>query len=759
MRLFRKTPSAALSRTTPLQDFVTNLVLVITILGVAFGLLIGFALIVFLVVRGVVWSAASALSYVGAIGWWVGVPLVCLALLETLGRLKTRDEVKQGSQAKPDPRRRRTGPLICAATAGILMSGNLALNIAASRVEEHYKSRIQHDINIYKNHDLAKLVGECVRLAILRHAHSMGDSDPAQRAALERIANLAPNKWAQMTASDNGQQPDPRVLALADAKLTDFITEPRAKALNQSEWLSMLTEWRNEARATAVTDNTLKAAASTVAEDFGITLREALKADFERGGKAWAAMQLDIAQQLLRRTPVSLAKDNPEITDALSQVKAMLADNGKAINALNTLITDVSQSQEAHAREVAENFTQVTGLLLDIKARIDVLTTDVRALDAKLEAIARNQQKQIGANPNAVPSLSDEDRKILDDIKHRGDALQKITAAAIERDFNTANALLAQLDDRTITDESFRYFTAKGDVAYFSGEFDKARDPYETALKLRSKDVAARDRAAIVRAFARTGDLLSDRRRAVELYEGTLELVPIGSTDWARTQLNLGSTCLDLSSKQVGAEMAASIDKAIAAFNSALTVYTKETLPLDYAAAQINLANTWMVFPASNTEELAKSLQNAIAAFEAGLVVHRFREEHPVEWMVSKYNLGNAWLNMPSGTKSENLIKSIAAYDDGLSLHAPKASPAVRASLHYNRAMATSALAELPDQNKPRLIVQAIASMKAAQAIFKVETLPSEHARATDALEFFRDAYDREQFPNKIPFNDIPATE
>ena len=111
-------------------------------------------------------------------------------------------------------------------------------------------------------------------------------------------------------------------------------------------------------------------------------------------------------------------------------------------------------------------------------------------LQAKLDAIARNQQLQ--ANLNATPTLSDEDRKTLEEIKRRGDTLQKTTTAALERQFGEANRLLDTIDEKQVTEEPVRFFAANGHVAYFAGNFDTAIDAYETALRIRPDDFSAR---------------------------------------------------------------------------------------------------------------------------------------------------------------------------------------------------------------------------------------------------------------------------
>jgi len=496
-------------------------------------------------IKGLWWAAATAASYVGAIGWVVGVPLACLALLETLSRLKKPDEAAPAlaGTAAPATLRRRTRPLFCAATAAVLMSGNLSLNIAASRVEGHWKVRQAQKVDIYKNHDLAKLVGQCVRLAILRHAQSVGNADAPERKALESIANIAPAKWAELTEPKDGGPPDPRVATLADAKLTQFISEPKAMALHQAEWESMLTEWRTAANADAVSDQTLAAAAHTVAADFGITLREALKADFESGGKAWAAMQLDIAQQLLNRTPVSLEKSNPEINAAFAEVKVLLADNAKAIDTLNTIITNVNQSQEAHAKMVKTNFESVLDGIELVERKVDKANETLAKIDEKTDVALQElgvQKRITGAmlrelangiqiidfdpstkaadsdkfqailllsqptfigkdQPSRRIELTPEVRQFVERMARNASVIDQHRAAVTLGDFERADKLAEQYEKERHEHrqaEDYAYFVTRGDRFMAASDYATARTWFAQAMALRVDDPAVVYRAA-----------------------------------------------------------------------------------------------------------------------------------------------------------------------------------------------------------------------------------------------------------------------
>jgi hypothetical protein len=505
------------SNTRTLSEVLVALLFVLFFLVGIVAILTGVGWVLIQVVQGLAWALADLSSYLGAIGWIISVPLAAFAIHQAVSRSEPSGQAV-ATTVHPVPAWMRG--LTCAGSAVVIMSGNLSMNIAAGRIESHYQSRQQEGVDIYKNHDLARLVGQCVRLAILRHANTLPEG--AERVALESIAEIAPEKWGEMTDSADGKQADPRVLALADAKLTEFIQEPKAQALHCAEWESMLREWRRAAKADAVTDPTLTAAAATIAKVFGITLRETLKADFEKGGKAWAAMQLDIAQQLLNQTPVSMATDNEQINAALAEVKRMLADDAKGLPALHRTILDTRQADDEYARDVAKRFDQFWGLLAklqedvaSVKDRAGTILSN-QAIEAKIKIIEddpskTNDQKwqecdlllkQIIANAEPYgprePISPDGQAAVLEVYK---DAPKLRRFGALNRmGLDTEADALAKEIESDIAGRSaadmYKFFVFRGDRFWIANDFHNAATFYAQAMALRVDEPAVVDRAA-----------------------------------------------------------------------------------------------------------------------------------------------------------------------------------------------------------------------------------------------------------------------
>ena len=78
------------------------------------------------------------------------------------------------------------------------------------------------------------------------------------------------------------------------------------------------------------------------------------------------------------------------------------------------------------------------------------------------------------------------------------------------------------------------------------------------------------------------------------------------------------------------------LEKAIAAYQAALTVFTREAMPDEWARSQYSLGHTYQNRIRGNQSD---NLEKAIAAHLAALTVFT-REALPSEWALAQYNLG-----------------------------------------------------------------------------------------------------------------------
>jgi CHAT domain-containing protein len=137
--------------------------------------------------------------------------------------------------------------------------------------------------------------------------------------------------------------------------------------------------------------------------------------------------------------------------------------------------------------------------------------------------------------------------------------------------------------------------------------------------------------------------------------------------DWAMTQNNLGATY----SNRIAGEKRENLEQAIACYTQALEEPTRERFPQDWARTQNNLGNAYRDRIAGEKRE---NLEQAIACYTQALE-ERTRERFPYEWARTQNNLGNAYRDRIAGEKRENLEQAIACYTEALKVFLPQALP------------------------------------------------------------------------------------
>ena len=182
---------------------------------------------------------------------------------------------------------------------------------------------------------------------------------------------------------------------------------------------------------------------------------------------------------------------------------------------------------------------------------------------------------------------------------------------------------------------------------------------------------------------ARLEEAVAAYREALK--ERTRERVPL---DWARTQNNLGMRCRPWGARERDGEArrgrrrlsrgaegtdpraraarlgqdpeqsghcawtlgeresgTAKLEEAVAAYREALKEWTRERVPLDWAATQNNLGNALVAL--GERESGTAKLEEAVAAYREALKEWT-RERVPLDWAMTQNNLGNAL--RPSGS-------------------------------------------------------------------------------------------------------------
>jgi tetratricopeptide (TPR) repeat protein len=349
---------------------------------------------------------------------------------------------------------------------------------------------------------------------------------------------------------------------------------------------------------------------------------------------------------------------------------------------------------------------QVVAQASQVKDELASLRDELRA------ALAPKPLAQGQTVPEPLPpALMDKARILL----ARGNAEDQALARIGLKQHAEADGIIQDLKRKpgNPIDEAFRLLTMEGDNWYQAGQPDKAIEPYEQALALRRADINAQRRATVAHTFARLGNIAAHQSRAIELAEGSLKLTAPGSADWAMTEINLGNAWQNLPT----GDQSEHRRKAIAAYEAALTVYTRDAAPARWATTQNNLGAAWADMP---TGDRGANLRKAIAAYDAALTV-RTRSAAPADWAMTQNNLGLAWSKVATGDQGTNLRKAMAAYAAALTVYTKDAAPADWAMTQNNLGLAWS---KVPTGNRGENLRKAIAAYEAALTVYTIDAYP-----------------------------------
>jgi len=186
---------------------------------------------------------------------------------------------------------------------------------------------------------------------------------------------------------------------------------------------------------------------------------------------------------------------------------------------------------------------------------------------------------------------------------------------------------------------------------------------------------------------------------------------------WARTQNNLGNAY----SNRIKGEKADNLEMAIFAYREALSVYTREAFPEDWAMTKNNLGTA---YGARIRGGKAENLELAIAAFLAALEI-RPSEEFPQEWAMTQNNLGNAYRDRLEGKKADNIEMAISAYQAALEVYSREAFPQEWAMTQNNLG---NAYCDRLGGKKADNIEMAISAFGKALSVYTRQAFPQEWA-------------------------------
>jgi CHAT domain-containing protein/tetratricopeptide (TPR) repeat protein len=193
--------------------------------------------------------------------------------------------------------------------------------------------------------------------------------------------------------------------------------------------------------------------------------------------------------------------------------------------------------------------------------------------------------------------------------------------------------------------------------------------------------------------------------------------------NWASTHNNAGIAYWG----RIRGDRADNQERAIAHFEAALTVFTREAFPQPWAQLENNLAATYFN---RIRGQRAANIEAAIEHFEQALTVLT-REAAPQLWAAAQNNLGSAYQGRVQGERAQNRDKAIEHIEAALTVFMREATPREWAQSKRNLALA---YLDRTSGERAENVEAAIAHLKDALTVFTEDAFPQEWGTTQRAL-------------------------
>jgi tetratricopeptide (TPR) repeat protein len=140
--------------------------------------------------------------------------------------------------------------------------------------------------------------------------------------------------------------------------------------------------------------------------------------------------------------------------------------------------------------------------------------------------------------------------------------------------------------------------------------------------------------------------------------------------------------------------------EAVRTYHLALRLLRKESQPQRYAFAHSNLALAYLAMPMGDARDTLRR-GVAVQSLREALTYYT-REEYPAEWAAVTLNLANAMQHLPTTHPVENLIEAVGMYDELLTVRTRESDPLGHARVLANQGTALAHLG-IHDQARAKL--------------------------------------------------------
>lgn len=145
---------------------------------------------------------------------------------------------------------------------------------------------------------------------------------------------------------------------------------------------------------------------------------------------------------------------------------------------------------------------------------------------------------------------------------------------------------------------------------------------------------------------------------------------------WAITQNSLGAAY----SNRIRGDRVHNLEQAITSYQNALQVYNREAFPEQWAMLENNLGTA---YSARLQGDQAENLEQAIVCFQQALQIYT-RNAFPEDWAMVQSNLGGAYWTRIRGERSQNLERAIDCFRNSLQVRTRSALPKGWADVQKN---------------------------------------------------------------------------
>ncbi len=221
---------------------------------------------------------------------------------------------------------------------------------------------------------------------------------------------------------------------------------------------------------------------------------------------------------------------------------------------------------------------------------------------------------------------------------------------------------ILQATDESEGNPQVVYPLLNNNLEYLNQNLAELLRRWATNLFTRVETDEAQYRATVIAQFSdliqqfHLGDKNNNIEIAIAGYEAALTVFTYDTSprNWAATQIALGIALCN----RIQGDKAQNLEAAIAAFTTGLKVFTHNAYPQEWAKTQMNLGIAYFYRIVGDKIE---NIEDGIAASLAALKVFNC-EAYPQDWAQTQSNLGGGYLYRIRGDKAQNIEDAIAAF-------------------------------------------------------------------------------------------------